>query len=321
MKRGITLPVSRSEENKYEYFYPFEGFDEREESDKEPWTEAKDSEAICKKLRNNISEAKRDILSAIQGGDTARLTGLLKTRYIYPEKVRLYPVEILSRHHNGNYADEAIYEYQGYFHQRPMIEGLFFEERDFFIQIFQALKTLQGNSLVNCFNILQGAMLDTELNPEKLFTWSPRQQRETSIAIQKMKNHVVDYGQDKTDSEFNALKKQKREATEQLVTQLSDKYKQLDTLSKATTGQQIAKIDFALAKLDFLNTLHSQDDLLNTAQSQLKAIVLNLLAALFTGPLGFVANKIINGHYFFTQATTSQQNVAAIEHSVGVRSR
>ncbi len=274
-------------------------------------------EAIQEKLLQNILETKEKILTAIQAGNAQDLANVLNNQYTYPEKVDLYYVQIEGQHYDGNYPCGTVDELRGRFHQRPMIEGIFFEEREFFIDLLKELKKLNGLQLTECFKALQNAMLGTDLDQEKFFTWNAQQQALINAAIRDMENYSKNYLQNQTDKSPDSLKNKKNKAIEELVINLSTTILSNYSFNEHPPTEEINKIDLAIQKLDFLNKLHKEDKLLNTARSNWRAITFNILVGLFTGPIGFVANKMVTGHYFFKFTTTSHDKVATIDNLVG----
>jgi hypothetical protein len=207
---------------------------------------------------------------------------------------------------------------------RPLVEWLYFEDRKQFQKLVNSIlnsNTMYKESLGKAFI---DSFVNTDLAKSALTEFTPGMKLSIQNGINKLSTHAAKLLSGKTSQEIERGK-----LLNNLIADLNSKLHSFSNTNHSNTQNHTQKIYILNFKLEFVDAMHSKDQMqdnvtqgLNTHRDGgLSIIMSNLASLVFTGGLANIALGIVTrGHrWIFNQPTTSQSHIEALDDVVGLR--
>lgn len=256
------------------------------------------------------------INDAIEGGRPGAYIGkLLQGSFIYPGLINKYKD---CRHPPNHYETYNV---------RPVLEALFFERNDLFLDLVLLLIEKSDETLYQAFI---DSLKDTELSAEMLFTFNQAMKDDIKKNLESMDDHAQ---QNYNNHDF-LLYHSKYLGTLVFIPTLVDKLNSAAPTEEPTLllRNKFQKLAF---KLDFLQLLHSEDSEAAERRSACgynpanteedlwgykTSRALNAISPLLFG-VPFLINKVTTGNLFFFSRTTTEKKIRDVQAATGLPRR
>lgn len=253
-------------------------------------------------LTESFEETKKEILRLLKCGDELGALKQLTKTYTSPE----FQVDPDSELQHGGVAGNSGFtrvQYYAFFEQRPMIEALFFEDPDSFIQMLERIKKRSDKKAL--LQVVKQAMKATDLNYDALFTFTSDDAKRLKDRISSLRSACDDIEKTKCETFTETLKK------------LINLEFELKNKLEASSSKAVTSIDIGIIKAEFVQALHEHDDKFKQHRNPFfDNVIRNLVAFLFTGGIAFGINRAVNGQWLFGQKTKTQEKVDAVDKAL-----
>ncbi len=257
-------------------------------------------------VESDYSPIHIEITKALSNEDVNAVKIILSRYFIYPGIIsHSYPTSDCSK---GEWSD---YGYEEHY-TRPVIEALFLDKPDIFLDVIKTLCQLDKDELYQAFI---DCMAGTDLTPGILFSWD--------MARRDMIGHEIDelaaYGK-KLAIHDDELTKSKGNTAISLAGSLKARFDQAPASAATTLKGKFANLMF---KLEFLQELHGEDAEFAIHRGY-KRCATNIASFVFSLGLANLAYRIGTGfsregegEWLFFNKTATEEKIASMQAKLG----
>lgn len=262
--------------------------------DMSPWMLMREA---YKLERSDIRVKIKALRAAIEKEDADQMATLLQEDFIYRSQVKRHYVP----HENDPLG--GTYEYERLTFKRPLIEKIYMNcptAFDDLLELLQHHKKLRSQFLHTWHSLKEDPLCDLS---SSLF------QRDDE-ALNNAKTHLATMKKDgrQLEQSTDAVNHRKGLHIKTLCAKIHDS---LSSLEEKYDAFEIAQL-----KRSMLREILNHGYLGHHRHSMWLRSVANFSAALLGGPIPFILNKVINGHFFFGMQTRSRRHVLSIQEAL-----